>query len=147
MKKPFTVLATSVAVIAFLPLFGQKLPATKTAKTTVCRLAAAPQQFDSTLVTLRARVESDGMHGAVLTEKACPDKGVLLSFDKSSDNQSATAFTNALFSGVPGTTDKEITGVFTGTFHWDKDKVPNRALTVHRISNLRVKKISDPPIK
>jgi|SRR5579872_831149 len=126
-------------------LLGEDAPMKKAVKTTVCRLTSAPDQFENTLVTVRARVESDGMHGSSLIEKSCPGKSVALVFDSSSDEESATAFRKAVFSGFPGTTDKEITGIFTGSFHWHQGQIPNRVLTVKRVSLLRVKKTPAPP--
>jgi len=107
--------------------------------TTVCDVVADPKKYDDKLIVVTARVESDGLEGSWLAGDSCDGKGIVLGRVSSPREQSGIDdLETAIYSGQPGTVDKEITATFVGTFRWRPGGDPLQSLTVSRVSDVRM---------
>lgn len=107
--------------------------------TTVCELVSRPGQYQGALVKLSADVESDGIHGIVLVDRACPTRG--LSF-RSSESQASfpgsAALSQAMFDKLSSRSgEKQVAGAFVGRFEWREKEVPRWILHVSAVSGVK----------
>ena len=106
------------------------------AAVTLCAVVADPEKYDGKLIRVTGSVVSDGIEHLGITDKSCGDKGISVTSETTPgalDNLSKMIFT-----GTPGTSDKEITATFDGTFHWRPGSVPSRLLAPSRVTNVRM---------
>jgi hypothetical protein len=101
----------------------------------ICSLLSAPKFYEHRIVTLDATVESDGIERFVLTDPHCSSKGITLIL--SGTNQDDELM-HAIFSGHPGTVDKNIAGTFTGVFTTRRGQ-KRSSLRLTKVTNLSVK--------
>lgn len=105
--------------------------------TTVCAIAETPDKFDGRSITVKARVQSDGMHGSQIYDESCKQYGVLLflAFGAKGEDQLDAAL-NWCHRSTRG---KFIFGTFTGVFHFKPVFIgdsPRRTIKVSRIDDL-----------
>lgn len=115
---------------------GESPPESSEPKFTVCSVANEPDRYNNAPIKVRARVLSDGTHGAMIYDESCGDFGIGLDvpdWAKGRDELEA-----ALSKGYRGTRDKAVYGTFTGTFKLKPGDRPPRVMTVHRIESATV---------
>ena len=109
------------------------------AMTTVCELQAMPTMFDQERISVSAEVLSDGIHWTGLVDSSC-QLGVVLIRPANGFDGNAASFYRALYSGAPGTTDKEIDGVFVGIFDFRPElETDTLALHLEEVVSFRVR--------
>lgn len=106
--------------------------------TSICSVAATPQQYANRMIRTRASVLSDGIEHIVLFDERCPKAGVVPLFSATDDASGGAAISAAIFTGRPGTTDKKITATFVGVFHRNKAGAPPLAIELSGISEIDV---------
>ena len=118
-------------------LCGQTTPSDLT---TVCAVAKDPDRFEGQSITVRAQVQSDGLHGSQIYDESCAQYGLLLfrhPGTKGEDELDA-----ALGWCHRGTRGKDIFGTFTGVFHFKPIYIgdpPRRIISINRIDGLVLK--------
>ena len=105
--------------------------------TTICAIAKRPASFDGHLVTVKARVFSDGMHGSLIYDESCGDYGLalFLAVDAKGEKDLEAALSWCHLT----TRGKFITATFTGTISVDPEAPYQRRITVQRVDDLIVK--------
>lgn len=96
---------------------------------TLCDIVTAPARFDGTVVSFHSHIESDGTHGAVLSEKGC--KRGIVPARGHADWSTMDRILDTI--GLPGTVDKAVTATWTGTIHVQGNVI---SLTVDRIDTI-----------
>jgi hypothetical protein len=111
---------------------------------TICELSATPAKFDGRRVNFAANVDSDGIEHTGLVDRSCPHNGVAPDIPASiRDHADIQALQHAIYSGRPGTIDKNITASFRGVFHWHPRQIPNRVLTLESVTDLQVEPLTE----
>lgn len=134
--------AKPVAVGLYVLVYASALcaQAAPSNSTTVCAVAKDPDRFEGQSITVRAHVQSDGLHGSQIYDESCPQSGLLLFSHpgtKGEDELDA-----ALGWCHRGTRGKEIFGTFTGVFHFKPTCIgdpPRRIISISRIDGLVLK--------
>lgn len=106
-------------------------------KVALCSVEKEPSKFDGDLISVRARVQSDGTHGAQIYDELCGTFGV--SLDVPDDAVGRDELLSALGRGVRGTRDKIIYGTFTGRFELSSKNPSQRTLKIVRIEDVKVR--------
>jgi hypothetical protein len=102
---------------------------------TVCAVLSNPNAYLQTYVGIDADVVTDGMHGTILTDKNCPNRGLLLDYPRHNADHSVADFETAITNRT--TMGKSVSGTFIGKVTWDKaDKRINYSLL--SVKNLRI---------
>ena len=110
---------------------------TPPAFTSLCDIVARPAAYDGKVVRIRASVLSDGIERTVLTDLDCPGLGIVPeSVGPMSKVPGMSELQNAIYRGVPGTTDKHIEATFTGAFDWRPTQPLKRVLRVTAVSEM-----------
>jgi hypothetical protein len=138
----------SVALmISMLVLSGCSKAQKPSTDTAVCSLAESPRAFDGEVVRVRAHIESDGMHSASVADPECPDTLVAITWGNAEQNSRIRDLIDTLFSKAqhPGTLDKEIRALVTGTFHWSASDRPVRRIELLDVRDVVVKPRADSP--
>jgi hypothetical protein len=105
-------------------------------KMSVCQALKVSGTDRVSNVELEANVESDGMHGAILTDTKCPGRGLLLGVFPDDPDPSVTELEKTLWSdGSPGTTGRKVSGRFFGRLRRDR-KTKKVSIVVRRVENL-----------
>jgi hypothetical protein len=94
---------------------------------------------------MAATVESDGLEHTVLIDRACPNVAIAVVPGTAVADASVGALSEAVARGRPGTYDKDITGIFTGRFVWNRDRLPIRAIELISVRNLHTTAKTMPP--
>lgn len=131
------ILVSLVAIVFAAALHAQNKPL---GLTTLCAVANQPEKFDGQSITVRANVQSDGVHGSSIYDESCKQYGVLLflAFHAQGEEELDAALNWCHL----GTRGKIIVGTFTGVFHFkpvfigDPDR---RTIKVDRIDGLVLK--------
>src|SRR5712675_2165033 len=93
----------------------------KPIETSVCAIHADPVSYDGKPVRVRLRVESDGIERTFGRDRSCPESGVMLSLLKGvGDYAGVDTLRAVIFSGLPGTLDKEVVATVVGTVKNEK---------------------------
>jgi hypothetical protein len=114
--------------------------------TSVCRIVANPQNFDGKVVRFTADFESDGIERSVLVDPACSNQGIAPYEDSTLPSSERAEFDRAIYSGRPGTLDKQISAVFFGRFKWNAGhphetailESPAHSITLLHVFQIRV---------
>jgi hypothetical protein len=133
---------SSAAAILML-LFANSLPAQgdverKIVKTTVCAISREPAKFNLQWVRIPAQIESDSFEFTGLVDSTC--KNDAISLDYYGKYKGHDELDTAIHSPMPGTVDKDISGIFIGIFEWRPSKRPRRLLILKGVENLEVVK-------
>lgn len=112
--------------------------------TSVCALYMEPERFANKVVTFEAQYITDRFL-EILVDRKCGDSGAVVPFGHFSPDV-GREFVRALGRGCPGTNDKVVRAVWTGTFRWDPNSTPGtgrvpRWLEVTKIDHLQVEDI------
>ncbi len=105
-------------------------------KVTICSVANNVKKYNHTVITVRARVQSDGTHGAQIDDESCVGFGIAL--DVPDDAEGRSALLGALDEGYRGARDKIIHGTFTGVFELKLGQHPQRIMKVKRMDQISV---------
>jgi hypothetical protein len=108
--------------------------------TTVCAVAKEPDRFDGHSITVRAHVQSDGLHGSQIYDESCGQYGLLLFMHPEAKGQDE--LDAALGWCHRSTRGKDILGTFTGIFRYKPTYLgdpPRRSISVSRIDDLVLK--------
>lgn len=103
----------------------------------ICSIAQIPEKFDNKIVTVKARVLSDGVHGSVIYDDSCGEFGIHLSILP--DSKGVGEFVAALNWCHRSTRGKLLFGTFTGVFHFKPGSPPGHSISVQRIDELVLK--------
>ena len=103
----------------------------------ICSIAQNPEKFDNKVVTVKARVLSDGVHGSVIYDDSCGEFGIHLSMLP--DSKGVDEFVAALNWCHRSTRGKLVSGTFTGVFHFKPGSPPGHSISVQRIDDLVLK--------
>lgn len=95
----------------------------------LCDVADEPSSFEGRKVSIRSHVESDGTHGAYLSEPGCK-RGVVFGPDQGADWDEMN---RVMEIGLPGTVRKSVEATWTGTIHFNGKVI---SLSVERIEDL-----------
>jgi hypothetical protein len=77
-----------------------------------CSVTRNYREYVNRPITFVARVESDGIHGIVLVDPSCKDG---MRVDVATAHPRLDLLDQALMTGNPGTLDKVVTAIWTGT--------------------------------
>lgn len=106
--------------------------------TSICLIAATPQQYANKTIKTRASILSDGIEHIVLVDERCPGVGVVPLFSATDVATGGAALSAAIYSGRPGTTDKRITATFLGVVHRNGAAAPPLTLELSGVSEIEV---------
>jgi hypothetical protein len=127
----FAVIVCAYSVHAQLPHSGL---------TTVCDVASQPNKFEGESITVKALVQSDGLHGSQIYDESCKQFGMLLFLHPGAKGEDELGA--ALYWCHPGTRGKLISGTFTGVFHFKAVYIGDparRQISISRIDDLVLK--------
>ena len=94
------------------------------------------------LSRVQGEVLHSGIHGGVVFDPACNGHGLYIQISKAAkDHPDLVAFQDAIFNkGCVGSVGKEIHGIFTGTFIWQRHKKREKyVIDIGQVENLDVK--------
>jgi len=124
-------------LIAFC-LLGRRIALPQEAiegKLTICSVGRNPEQYDNQVITVSARVQSDGMHGSQIYDESCAEFGIGLFIPEKlkAKGNLATALSRCPRRGTRG---KVVFGTFTGIFQLKPGGYPPRILIVQRMQDI-----------
>jgi hypothetical protein len=105
-------------------------------ETTVCVISRHPERYNQNRVRIVAQIESDGFEHTDLVDRACNEFGIVL--DYSSKFRGKDNLVTAIASPLPGTVDKEISGIFIGRFEWHPKERDKQILILEKVDKLKV---------
>jgi hypothetical protein len=110
----------------------------KPSDTSVCSIQMEPARYDKILVRVRVRIRSDGMERIGAEDTLCPDKVVKLLVAAGGD-YGVDTLRSVIFSGHPGTLDKEILSTVVGIVGNESGGRGGAVITVRRVEGIEVK--------
>ncbi len=106
---------------------------------TLCVIQSDPESYDKKSVSFDGRIRSDGTHYIGADDARCPKKMVgLLLPHSSNEHDGINALRSAIFSGAPGTIDKDISARVTGRVKVDPEGRPPIVIQVIKVENIKV---------
>jgi hypothetical protein len=128
-----------LAVIFTLSCCAGDPPHDQTRPTSICSIAQSSSQYEGRMVSVRARLLSDGRDMSVLLDPACPSVALSFSVGKRAD-ATVDDFANRLMEQgrFPSTVDREVFAEFTGVFKIVSSPVPRRILEVVSIRHEQI---------
>jgi hypothetical protein len=129
-------LVVSLVLLGTLCFWRESAAQTIYKRTNVCRVLDLGKANRVLHVQLDAGVLSDGMHGAILTDTNCPDRGLYIGVIPDDADPSVLELQKSLWSdGAPGTTGRRVSGTFFGKLRLDH-RTKKISITVTRIEHL-----------
>jgi len=102
-----------------------------------------PPRFDSKVVAFEGRIRSDGVHMVGADDLQCPGKLVRLLLPRPVSNADGIdALRRAIYSGHPGTIDKDIFARVIGVMRVRAEGKPPLSIEVTKVENIKVVKKS-----
>jgi hypothetical protein len=134
----------TLLTIAIVASKGERIHATpsddsKPVETTVCAILTSPQTYDGQVVSFEGRIISDGTHRVGADDLKCEDRIVTLLLARTkSEEDGINALLHAIYTGHPGTIDKDIFARIIGTMKYDSKGKPHFAIKVKKVQDMRV---------
>ena len=111
----------------------------KPIETSVCAIQANPRTYDKKIVSFEGRIRSDGIEGVGADDLKCPDKIVGLFLTRAvSEADGIDALLHAIYSGRPGTIDKDISARVTGVMNFKPQGRPPIVINVTKVENIKM---------
>lgn len=112
----------------------------KPTEASICTIQEDPARYEKILVRVRLRVRSDGIERTGADDASCPDKIVRLSLqDGASDYPGVDTLRAVIFSGRPGTVDKEVLATIIGSVGNENDGQKGVVIRVLRVELIEVR--------
>jgi hypothetical protein len=103
----------------------------------MCSIAQNPEKYDNKVVTVKARLISDGHHGSAIYDDSCSNFGMLLFVVPGAKGEEE--LDAAMNWCHPTTRGKLIFGTFSGVFHFKPGNPPGHSLSAQTIDGLVLK--------
>lgn len=137
--KALICLAAMIGFCSYLKAASESQPI----KINICIVVANPEKYNKKIIEFDGQVGSDGIEHFAVYDKKCNDTAIEMIFPSHKNGyRGSNLLLKTIFSGHPGTIDKEIRAHFIGEFRWLPNEVPCRTILLDKVINIQTFKIS-----